>query len=417
MLDPAKLNKCLNKISEQFGKHVESKGKSVSAIQKMTKQAQKLIKHLQSMPEAAHSRPVIETLELLSSICPIEDPDMYKPCALIIQLIFRSLPNSELHEIWTITQDMNLCCHITESTTLKAYLYIEKICTFIENPSIEDPPWFRRFVKILKCKLDGEVDYQNVLPFALYMNDISPLRSTLAFLVLNSFSQINSRVAITIVSSWLTCDHKNPIIANNCRNILKKAPTDTLNMLSTLSFDVPIIFTILPPEIEGYQTLCMITIHRLKSFIPDKLSEFLCLCDTKAREIIHRETSTKNNKTPSLVLPSLTIPKKLQLYDTSKTASRSRSAISEMMEDEITINYLAPVVLFARRSPYEVANFLPQQTAKNIVQALKAPYNTKLTKIPCSQYHPDDVKNLSELIVNCDIHQILQMCGDSFVWK
>lgn len=415
MLDPAQLKTCLSKITKYFGQHLESKGESVPAKQKMTKQAQKLKDHLQSMPETAHSREVIEVLELLSSICPIEDPNTYKHCGLIIQLIFRALPNSELLEIWTITQDMNLCSHISESTTVKTYLYFEKLCAFIENPNIEDPTWFRRFVKILKCQLDGEVDYLNVLPFTLYMNDISPLRSTLAFLILNSFSQINARVAITIVASWIICDHKNPIIANHCRNILKKAPSNTLNMLSTLAFDLPIIFAILPPEVDGYHTVCMLTIHRLNSFTPESLSDFLCLCDIKAREIIHRETSTKNNKTPTISLSDLSIPNELQLYDTSITASRSRNAISDMMKAECSINFVAAAILYARRTQQENGNFLAPQEAHKIVQALKKEdYNTNLTKIPCSQYFAEDVKKLSEMIERCEIMDILKTYGNSF---
>lgn len=418
MLDPSQLKKCLKKITEKFAEHYESKGKSLPAIQKMTKQAQKLINHLKQMPTTAYSREVIEVLELFSSICPIEEPDIYKPCALVIQQIILTLPNPELLEIWKRTQDMNLCSHISDSpATIETCFYFEKLCTFIENPSIEDPTWFRRFVKLLKCKLDGEIDYNYVLPFTLYMSDISPLRSTVAFLILNTFSQLNARVAITIAASWLICDHKNPIISNNCRSILKKAPPSTLNMLATLSFDIPIIFPILPPEIEGYHTVCMITIHRLKSFMPDSLSKFLCLCDIKAREIIHRETSSKN-KAPSLKLPNLSIPRELQLYDAANTASRSRAAISEMMEADESINFLASVVLFVRRCPYDDGSFLPQQTAHKITQALRQvasqTYSTDLKKIPCSEYFLEEIKNISEMIEKCQIMNILKSYSDKF---
>ena len=185
-------------------------------------------------------------------------------------------------------------------------------------------------------------------------------------------------------------------------------------MLSTLCFDIPIIFTILPPEIECYQTVCMLTVHRLSSFMPELLSEFLCLCSTKARDIIHRETSSKSNKTPTLTLANFTIPRELQLYDTANTASRSRAAISDMMEAEVSINLLTAAILFARRSQYEDGSFLTQESAHKITQALEQVYNTKLIKIPCSQYYAEEVKNLSEMIEKCQIMDILKNYGDTF---
>ncbi|OHS97763.1 hypothetical protein TRFO_35935 [Tritrichomonas foetus] len=390
----------LNDLTVSFYKHAESDGQSKEAIDEMTNKAQYISAFFKFRPETSHNPDVIETLELLAAPCPVEKPNLQKPCNDILNLIFRVLPSEELFEIWTITQDINLCCYIAEITPIKSYLLFEKLCFFIDKPSI-DSIFFRRFVKLLSCRIEDDVANEYILPFTLILHDQSPLRSTLAFMVLNTFTKLNSIVSQAIIASWICCNNRYPLLSNHCRILLKKSPKDTLNMLATLSFDLPIVFAILPPDVDGYQMLCSIVVHRIQSFMPEKLASFLCLCDTQARNIIHHEFTKKKIEISG-------IPSDLQLFDHAFTASRSRAAISRMMEGEMTVNLFAAILAFARKSPLENASFLPPETISKIVQALHEQQNTHLINIPASEYEPDAVKSISKMLDECKINEILK---------
>ena len=414
MLDPSELNRCLKKLSQQFVILLQNNDSFDKASKKMAKQAQKLVQHLQHSPETAHFPDVIEILQLFAGVGPLESPAINNLCSTIIKSFFRVLPTTELSDIFNITPDISLCCYICEWTAIDSDLFFEKLCTFVENPNLEDISWFMRFVKMIKCPITENIRYQTILPFALYLTDNSPLRSTLAFLVLNTFSKINQHVAIMIVSAWLMCENKNPIISNHCRLILQKAPLSTLNMLATLSFDLLQIFSILPSNIKGYKTATLINLHRINTFYPEKVSEFLRFCDPVARDIIHHDSSTKLSQPPNLVINETNIPKELQLYDTSIISSRSRNSIAKMMDTEITINFLSSALLFARTFPHENAAFVPAEINEKICQGLQAQCNTNLKKIPCSEYHAQEIKDLADLIESCNISELIKKCNNGF---
>ena len=393
-------HKFLTEINEQFQRFVLSNGQDESPSEEIKKSAMYLAAYFKHSPEKSYERDVIETLEVIAAVCPVENAPLYQTCHDALDMILTSIPTQELEDMWAITDDINLCSYIANATPIQSYLLFEKLCFFVEKPKL-DPVWFRKFIEIIKARVSDEIDAQLLLPFTIYIQDGSPLRSTLGFIVLNTFSNISPKIALAIVAAWIVNSHKTQYAANHCRLILKKAPTDTLNMIATLAFDVPIVFAILPPSIDGYQIICLVTVHRVMGFYNNQLVDFLSLCDVKARDIIHHEFKKKKIE--------VDIPGDLQLYDEANTAFRSRNAITKMLNNEMTVSLFSAAILFARMTTHENASFLPPEISQKIYNLLRENQNTRLHSYPLLEYDKESMKTIFDLLKDWNISEVVKL--------
>lgn len=385
-----------NTLSELFQQVISNsnspKQDLINSIFKIGDEVSALFK---KSPEYSRDEYVIEILEIYSGVCRNEFPKIYDICSNFINICLNSLPKSELKRMWETSNDICLCLYISDITSLDNDVFCKKISYFIENPQIEKY-WFKKFIEMIRKPSVDEFKIDDIIPFNVYIVDESPLRSTLGYLFLNSFEKINSISALTIASSWLCLKHKTPHAANHCRLILKKAPSNTLNLIATLTFDFPILLSIIPPNVNGFKTLVLMTIHRIKTFYPDELSHFLELCDIRVREITQKE----NTK----------ISPELRIYDATFLNNISKEQIKELFHPKENIDFYTAAFLFARYTSIPNASqSIDYEAATKIREMILNSPETTAAYVPNSKLDISDIASIREMIEQNQISHLLKL--------
>jgi hypothetical protein len=180
-------------------------------------------------------------------------------------------------------------------------------------------------------------------------------------------------------------------VADFCRQLLASAPRNVLNLVATLVLEFPTLLAILPSVTEGFHSLVVMTLHRVRLFAGPQLPKFLEMCDRSVRVICENLDG---------------IAKEILLLDAASNDSVTSAELANLFDVEITADSLAAFVMFARQSSCPDGTFLPLETRRKIAAAL-----TDAADLPiCTMIPPDtDPQAMSGLAELLESNKILQM--------
>lgn len=368
-------------------------------IEKMIENGQFLAAILKKDPSLIDDSSLFETLELIGSINETEYPYVFEHFSKILRLCLRVLPTGSLVRLWSMSKDIRFCLHILSLHSVENHDLFNKICYWVEHPDTSIF-FFRSFVQVLKTKTET-VDADRLMPLIPHLTDpTSPLRSTLAMLVFQSFTAINSRVAIAIAAAWLTQQQHKPFCASHCRMVLSTAPPNVLNLLATLTLEWPVVLAIVPSTTNGFENLAMITTHRVKTFSPSLLPNFLELCDISVRRVARMNDS---------------LPKPLQLLDAAfATDTLSNTSLESLFTEPTPCpDFFAASLLFGRHTSLSALTFIPPAVKSQIVAALQSPADPPPLAPPSLQTNLDAVADVAEFLHSNQISRIHAYVHDS----
>ena len=171
---------------------------------------------------------------------------------------------------------------------------------------------------------------------------------------------------------------------------------NTLNLIATLTFDFPILLSIIPPNVNGFKTLVLMTIHRIKTFYPDELSHFLELCDIRVREITQKE----NTK----------ISPELRIYDATFLNNISKEQIKELFHPKENIDFYTAAFLFARYTSIPNASqSIDYEAATKIREMILNSPETTAAYVPNSKLDISDIASIREMIEQNQISHLLKL--------
>ena len=237
--------------------------------------------------ELFNNESIIELLSLYSATTATDDPEIFEICKKTVDQILEKFTTNSLLNLWDNTNDIGLCNSISRKTLIDPKSFFPKILKWIENPQIESP-FFYHFINIIKNSIYNDIEITYFFSIVPLITDKTPIRSYLTFYLLNNFEEIHPLILDLIVSSWIICKNKTPLISNLCRKLLNKSSNNKLNLYSTLCFDFPNILCILPKKTNSFTLISKISIHRIKLFYKNYLEDFLILCDPLVR-YLHKE--------------------------------------------------------------------------------------------------------------------------------
>ncbi|EAY15671.1 hypothetical protein TVAG_405850 [Trichomonas vaginalis G3] len=316
-------------------------------------------------PELATNEQVLEILGLYAAPSIGEHSLIFPTTSKLVELCLKNLSSTTLIDMWNKTNDIGLCSFIINSTEIPPDLLFGKIISWIDEPS-NDTTFYAHFVNIIKTPTACVVPNSAVLQIIPFLVDASPIRSSLATLVLNSFSAINKESADLITSSWLQTEHRSIHAAMNCRTILSKAPSASLNYAATLCLEFPVLFCILPPSVKGYKFLAKLTLHRVQSLYKESYRQFLEMCERSVRKI------------------SDEVYEPLSLLDSAMTGDCLD--IYRLFQTDLTLDFKAATAMFARYSNWKDGKEIPIELRKEMLKVLNSPteshFETKPREIP-----------------------------------
>ena len=295
----------LNKICSSLAKLASEIIRSEFSISKeMTKEIAQQTKNfgifLKENPDASDHEDIIQIFELYSEMATDKSSNIYKYSRSFVEFSLKQLPTRNLSRLWEKTENIELCSYIILHTCLDPELFYQKLFYFTEKCDIGVSK-LRSFLSILSSSPHTlTIPTSLILPFTYSLCDSYPPRSSLSRLVLSTFSELNPQIIFSIVGGWLISP-KTPALATTIRNLLSHSCPQTLLLISSLCFEFPVIFCILPVSLSSYSQLSLITLHRFQTFYPSELTTFLFLCPPCVRELARRKRIPfpYRNKLPS----------------------------------------------------------------------------------------------------------------------
>jgi hypothetical protein len=360
-------------LSECF----QGKSASDDVLKRVARSGQYLASFLKHEPQLVEEPLILQSLELFASACPTEAPFLHEHFSKVLRLCLKSLPSDPLLHLWSSSTDIQFCCYVVEIASIPIDAYFRKLSIWVENPQA-DVVFYRAFISILKAPTVDVVETDLLLSFAICLADPkSPVRASLAFLVLNSFTAVNAKLALCIVAAWLYHPIHRPHGAEFARQLLARAGRSELNMIATLVLEFPTLLAVLPPTTDGFASLAALTLHRVALFAPDGLTRFLELCDRTVRGLAKRDAP---------VAPDV------RLID------GGGPELAPMFDREPSTDSLAAVVMFARTAACADCRFLPPETRRKIAAGLANPVELPVIQPEEPDVDPGAVKRLYELI-------------------
>ncbi|KAH0787971.1 hypothetical protein GPJ56_008072 [Histomonas meleagridis] len=396
------LHQLCNKLSELFQHIIENKDNpNTQVLEELVKTSQVFATILRKKPELSEDEYVVEILEIYSGVYENDCPNIYKACSDVVKSCLNSLSGDKLNKMWNTSNETSLCYYISVVTAIENVPFCQKFLFWIENPQI-DILWFKRFVGILKKQSVDIFETKLINEFPKYLVDRNPLKSTLCYLFLNSFSKINSSIALSITSAWLSVEQKTQHAANHCRLILKNAPKSVINLISTLTFDFPIILPIIPPTADGFQMLSNTTVHRIKTFDAQNLPQFLELCDTKVREIVKKD--------------HIDIPPELRIYDAAFSNDLKTKEIESLFNSIDSTDFYTSALLFARYTPISnAAKHMNHEVVQSIRKMIETPPSLTAAYVPSSEIDQSLIDSIHEMIEHNQINDLLKVIPNRII--
>ena len=376
----ARLMESLTGMLERIDSH---RAVDDSSVAKAVEHGQFLAALLKNDPGLIDDPSMFETLELIGSINETEHPFVFEHFSKILRLCLRVLPTGAMVRLWSSSKDIRFCLHILSLHPIENHDFFNKVCYWVEHP---DPSiyFFRSFVQILKTKTEM-VDADRLMPLIPHLVDCkSAVRSTMAMLVLRSFTSVNSRIAIAIAAAWITQTTHREYCASHCRMVLANAPKNVLNLLATMTLEWPVVLAIVPSTTDGFQNLAMITTHRVKTFSPALLPRFLELCDIAVRKVARMNDL---------------ISKEFQLLDAAFASDTlSNESLSSLFSSPPSPDFFSACLLFGRHTPLSALHFVPAPAKAQIVAALQSPQAPPPQPLPETDTNLDPIADVIELL-------------------
>lgn len=325
----------------------------------LRKNAKLLSASFKYVPEASSDKKVIQLMETFSVFTDVDDPEVYQSSSEVVTILLRSLTSENLVHIWKSTYDIGLCCYILNHTQISIEDLFTSISYWVENPRF-DERFFRCFLKILESKHDEvEVPFIFAKSFAVILFDDSLLRSQLSAMVLASFSNIHKDVSNLIVASWILGYNRSPMLAFNCRNILERADDAQLNLYATLCLDFFDLLCILPKKVQGFRTVAILTLHRIRNlYSEDHYIQFISCCDKSVRELEDYDYS---------------MPDFIKIFDAAENSNIDVDKITHNIKG-VNDDIIASLIMYARKTSKSNAKGMEPTLCKSVYETLKNPH-------------------------------------------
>jgi hypothetical protein len=194
---------------------------------------------------------------------------------------------------------------------------------------------------------------------------------------------------MSLAAAWLSQKVHRAYVAEFCRQLLSGASRNALNLIATLVLEFPTLLAIVPPTVDGFHGLVVMTLHRVKTFAGSQVGKFLEMCDRSVREICQKCDG---------------VAKEVRLLDGANGASAQQ--LADLFDIEITPDSLTAFVMFARHSRCPDGTFLPVETRRRIIAALGEEKEMQSCEVSAPDTDPAAMTTLAELL---EKNRILQM--------